>query len=237
MAYIGKVPTAVPLSSADLEDNIVTSAKITDGTIALADLSATGTKDATTFLRGDNTFAEAGGGAMELISTVNVTSTPTSIEIQDCFSSSYENYRVIIKFVPVSGGQNTPYIQFANASGGSSYRTSNYNFGMLRGYYNSSTSGTESLSGWSQSNFRMIEGQRTGASEFQMLDIKIFSPNDSSFRTNYMIDGLSRDPNYLNVSLTMGQVGLVEAHTGIKTFVDSGTFASGSSMSVYGIKK
>jgi hypothetical protein len=51
MAYIGKVPTAVPLTSADIED----------GTIALADLSATGTKDATTFLRGDNTFATAGG--------------------------------------------------------------------------------------------------------------------------------------------------------------------------------
>ena len=56
MAYIGKVPTAVPLSSADIED----------GTIQLADLSATGTKDATTFLRGDNTFAEAGGGIEEV---------------------------------------------------------------------------------------------------------------------------------------------------------------------------
>lgn len=51
MAYIGKVPTAVPLSGADIQD----------GTIQLADLSATGTKDATTFLRGDNTFASAGG--------------------------------------------------------------------------------------------------------------------------------------------------------------------------------
>ena len=51
MAYIGKVPTSVPLSGADIED----------GTIQLADLSATGTKDATTFLRGDNTFATAGG--------------------------------------------------------------------------------------------------------------------------------------------------------------------------------
>ena len=66
MAYIGKQPTSVPLTSADLEDSIVTSAKITDGTIALADLSATGTKDATTFLRGDNTFAEAGGGGKVL---------------------------------------------------------------------------------------------------------------------------------------------------------------------------
>ena len=37
-------------------------ARIADGDIALAKLSATGTKDATTFLRGDNSFAEAGGG-------------------------------------------------------------------------------------------------------------------------------------------------------------------------------
>ena len=51
MAYIGKVPTAVPLTGADIQD----------GTVQLADLSATGTKDATTFLRGDNTFASAGG--------------------------------------------------------------------------------------------------------------------------------------------------------------------------------
>jgi hypothetical protein len=32
-----------------------------DGTVGLNQLSATGTKDATTFLRGDNTFASAGG--------------------------------------------------------------------------------------------------------------------------------------------------------------------------------
>jgi hypothetical protein len=33
-----------------------------DNTVSLAKLTATGTKDATTFLRGDNTFAAAGGG-------------------------------------------------------------------------------------------------------------------------------------------------------------------------------
>jgi hypothetical protein len=66
MAYIGKQPAVSALTSSDLEDSIVTSAKITDGTITLADLSATGTKDATTFLRGDNTFAEAGGGGKVL---------------------------------------------------------------------------------------------------------------------------------------------------------------------------
>ena len=53
-----------------------------DGTVGLAQLSATGTKDATTFLRGDNTFAEAGGGkllqAVTSTSVTNITTTSTS---------------------------------------------------------------------------------------------------------------------------------------------------------------
>jgi hypothetical protein len=42
-------------------DGTVTTDKIVDANVTLAKLSATGTKDATTFLRGDNTFASAGG--------------------------------------------------------------------------------------------------------------------------------------------------------------------------------
>jgi hypothetical protein len=58
------VPTGVTLdtsnSTVTLPDGSVTNAKISDSTIELVKLSATGTKDATTFLRGDNTFASAG---------------------------------------------------------------------------------------------------------------------------------------------------------------------------------
>jgi len=81
------VPTGVTLdtsnSTVTLPDGTVTNAKVNasaaidysklnlTGNIALADLSATGTKDATTFLRGDNTFAEAGGGKVLQVATVN----------------------------------------------------------------------------------------------------------------------------------------------------------------------
>lgn len=47
-------------------DGTVTNAKIVDSTIELAKLSATGTKDSTTFLRGDNTFASPAGGGKVL---------------------------------------------------------------------------------------------------------------------------------------------------------------------------
>ena len=39
MGYIGAKPTAIPLSSADLEDNIITQAKMADNAIGLAEMA------------------------------------------------------------------------------------------------------------------------------------------------------------------------------------------------------
>jgi hypothetical protein len=44
-----------------------------DNTVSLAKLTATGTKDSTTFLRGDNTFATAGATAGQVIQVVTAT--------------------------------------------------------------------------------------------------------------------------------------------------------------------
>ena len=50
-----------------------------DSTVTLAKLTATGTQDATTFLRGDNTFAEAGGGKiLQVVQGSSTTVTDTS---------------------------------------------------------------------------------------------------------------------------------------------------------------
>ena len=48
-----------------------------DNTVSLAKLTATGTKDATTFLRGDNTFASAGGGKIGQVVQGTKTDTAT----------------------------------------------------------------------------------------------------------------------------------------------------------------
>ena len=95
MPFVGRKPTNAPLTSSDLGTGIVGSTNIADGTIvnadinssaaiaysklslansvALTDLSATGTKDSTTFLRGDNTFATAGASAGQVIQVVTAT--------------------------------------------------------------------------------------------------------------------------------------------------------------------
>jgi len=45
-------------------DGTVTTAKLADSSVSLAKLTATGTKDATTFLRGDNSFQEVPAGGI-----------------------------------------------------------------------------------------------------------------------------------------------------------------------------
>jgi hypothetical protein len=75
------VPSDNTVTTAKLSDSSVTTAKLNDASVSLAKLTATGTKDATTFLRGDNTFAAPSGGKLEqivissAISSIGTTST------------------------------------------------------------------------------------------------------------------------------------------------------------------
>ena len=76
MPFIGNKPSAVPLTSADIADSIITSAKITDGTIANADINSSAaialSKLATT---GTMTFASTigVGGATPAASGAGIT--------------------------------------------------------------------------------------------------------------------------------------------------------------------
>ena len=99
-------------------DATVTTGKIVDGNVTLAKLSATGTKDSTTFLRGDNAFAVPPSGGLVFISGVtlsNVASTTfTGID------STYETYIFMLNnVVPVSDGVQL-YMR-TSTDGGSSY--------------------------------------------------------------------------------------------------------------------
>lgn len=67
-----------------------------DNTVSLAKLTATGTKDATTFLRGDNTFAEAGGGkVLQVIQGTHSTGVTTT-------SSTYVTTNLTASITPSS---------------------------------------------------------------------------------------------------------------------------------------
>jgi hypothetical protein len=92
MPFIGNAPARVPLTSAD----------ITDGIIGIADLSATGTKDATTFLRGDNSFAAVSSDYVKL-ATTTVSSSVSSVAFDGYFNdSTYNTYKIFISNLALS---------------------------------------------------------------------------------------------------------------------------------------
>src|SRR5210317_765942 len=69
-------------------DGTVTTAKLADSSVSLAKLTATGTKDATTFLRGDNTFSALPASGITEADEWRLTSNKT---VSNTFSSITTN--------------------------------------------------------------------------------------------------------------------------------------------------
>jgi len=193
MPFIGNKPTAVPLSGDDIQD----------GTIALADLSATGTKDSTTFLRGDNTFAVAGGtmtpafqaykdGASQSLSDAVWTKMTLPSETYDTdndFDSS-TNYR----FTPQTAGK---YFFYAK----SKFQVSTYNdlrTGQIKFYKNGSaieftlssfTPYGDTTGGTGVSPFTSAVIDMNGSTDYVEAYIRIDGLNSTNQSTEYNLFG------------------------------------------------
>ena len=162
-----------------------------DSTVSLAKLTASGTKDATTFLRGDNTFATpTDNGRFTLVSTATIGGGATYIDMDDVFSSTYKNYLLVYTGVDVNTDGADLHIQVKTSSGlvsgGSDYV---YGYGQIasnnnisssydtgNSYYRLNNSGvgnqaTESASGTvlfyeprSTSHYHLMEGHQVSLS-------------------------------------------------------------------------
>ena len=95
MAYIGKTPTAVPLTSSDITNGIITTAKIADDAISAAKLaSGVGGKVLQVVTATDSTARGTSSTSFTLASsslTLNITPSATSSKIFVTFSSNVYN--------------------------------------------------------------------------------------------------------------------------------------------------
>jgi hypothetical protein len=132
MGYLGYKPADKPLTAADITDSIITSAKITDATIALADLSATGTKDSTTFLRGDNTFATPAAGAFVFLGATGSQSNVASVDLNGYFTSDYNIYKIFIDEMYKSGSSDGEWLRIRANTGSYTTQTSSYKNALAR---------------------------------------------------------------------------------------------------------
>jgi len=100
-------------------DGTVTTAKLADSSVSLAKLTATGTKDATTFLRGDNTFAEVTSPGLVKLATTTISSPVSSVNFDNTVVSGYNYYQVRMSNVGVSNDGDDIGIKLSGDNGSS----------------------------------------------------------------------------------------------------------------------
>ena len=201
-----------------------------NASVGLSQLTATGTKDATTFLRGDNSFQEVSSDYV-LLST-NDASSVSSVSFDGFFSSTYTNYKIIFDNMTSSASSTWLNITFRRSN---TEVTSNYYNANFQTYRTSSSAGDYNNSEWNASNiqFIVLSGSTSypGAGEFTIYDafgssnvktmtgIGTYWENSGSYRTT--ITGATLHDN-------------TNALSGVTLKPDSGTISG--TINLYGIK-
>ena len=204
-----------------------------DSTVSLAKLTATGTKDSTTFLRGDNTFAEAGGGSWNLLQTITASSSAT-VDITSGINSTYQNYAIIFSgVVPATDDQ-----QFwlrVSTDAGSSWKSgaSDYRYAT----HSLSDDAAEGLTISAGTTKLLIHGKTFGSAtgENGMGTIMIAQPSNASYYTVFSTLTSSVDNGARSATSNgSGHYVATTAVDGIQFFFTSGAVATGN-FKLYGI--
>jgi hypothetical protein len=113
MTFASNLATGDVIDFVQILGNVLDLGTPSDDTVSLAKLTATGTKDSTTFLRGDNTFATPSSGFT--LATTQATTSGTSIDFTGIPSTAR---LIIINFFNYSkSGGNGTIIQLGTSSG------------------------------------------------------------------------------------------------------------------------
>jgi hypothetical protein len=220
-------------------DGTVTTAKLADSSVSLAKLTATGTKDATTFLRGDNTFAEVTSPDVVLLASSGSLTSGSRFNADNIFSSTYKSYKIIGTNLRPSGDYALAFIFRTGGASGSDTSQSKYNFVHNRVERNSGgTASAITLTDWDGGGGgRITQDQESGnASTHSGFEFQVFNPilNNTTNWINHSIAWDSTASWIVNM-IGGGIYNYSESITGIGFFWTAGTFADGE-IKIYGFK-
>lgn len=229
-----------------LEDNIVTLAKMasgTDGNMITYDASgnpaavATGTAGQVLTSAGAGappTFADAGGGAWNFISSQTVSGTPAYVTFESGISSTYKNYVITFSGVKVSSGGYNYIMQVG--TGGTYTTSSNYNWTNIT---NNGTSTTNYGSN-SQTSMRIANAIGIDAGRFEacsgMVRIYNIFEADATVFTWDTVTGENSSKRHIR-SVGSGGVELNTSFNNIRFGPTGGTHTAGGRFSLYGISE
>ena len=212
---------------------------IKDNGVRAAELYTTsGTAGSDTFLRGDETWAAAGGGALTLIESLNITSNTSNLIVDELDSSVYDSYLVVLsQMVPSS----QPYAVLKLGDSSSIRALSgDYNWHHFAIRANSGSANHTNFVGGSEGQQIMLErrGVGTGTGEGFSASIWIHSRRTGDNTQFVRVHGTYSARTYLNE--TEGGMFIAETTAAMDLTRVQFNFAGASTesgrMTVYGVK-
>ena len=229
--YLGNIPSAVPLTSADIADGIISSAKIADGTIVNADINASAGIDSTKISGLSSDYV--------LLATTNASSS-ASVSFDGYFSSTYKNYMVLVaNAIPASDDVSFRLrLRRSNAD----VTTSDYNSTKFAYWYGASTSGTNNSGGWDADHVNLVYAGVRNTTSYGGANCIIYIMNPLGTASYKAIVGTNTLYHNNSTILTIDRNDFTAmlddattALSGISFFMNSGNITSGS-FKLYGIK-
>jgi len=161
-----------------------------------------------------------------LISSTNA-STATDITFDNVFTSTYQNYKMILNnFKCDSGGDMR--LTFRNGGSSGADITSKHD---SRYYYISSSSGWIQGTASANANYVMLSNG-TGTSSSYSFNIELWNPQVSTVATTGFMTGSWKDGGHLQTGMSLDSL---EEVTGLKLFASSGTVSG--DIYLYGYSK
>ena len=208
-----------------------------DNTVSLAKLTATGTKDATTFLRGDNTFATVSSDYVKL--ATSTMSADSTVSFDGYFSSTYKNYKIIINDVTFSTNDTNLRMRYRQSNADVS--TSNYGaVGQTGGIDIGTGSLNQTINNTNNDSFRLTNtSDATSASNVNLQgEVTLYNPLNSTeykmYNHKMVYFGTSATGNFYTLTGGGWFKGNTTALSGFTLFPHQGTFSG--SVTLYGIK-
>ena len=209
-----------------------------DNTVSLAKLTATGTKDATTFLRGDNTFASPSSDYVLLSS--QTASGDASINFTSNIDSTYKIY--VFKFFDIHPSADEELTFQVSTDGGSNYNTTVISaFHRLQLLTTDGSSATsimdDNLNDTNVTTYSKLTRpitQSASNSASSSGELIIYNPAGTTFFKHFQSD-VNTYGNFTQRAFKGGMFKTASAINAVSFKMDSGNIDAGT-ISMYGVK-